>query len=369
MKVIHILNYSWENGGSSKVVHDIAQRQQKEGFEVSIFSIDKTGHRPYIEIEGVEIVLLQPHFLAKLLPLFSTELYKALKNRHFDIIHLHGLWNFSLLAAYILGLAHKTMITIHGCLNPFTFKCNALKRAIFTYGFQRRFMKEIKMIHVFHEKEKEYVKNYLGEHPNIEVLANGIDLDAKFELKKDRFSSNKVLFLSRLDPIKGLDLLLPAFLQVIQNIPGATLQIAGPDFGMLAYVQAFIEKHNVAQNVQYLGVLTGKAKKEVQDKANAFILPSYSEGFSIAVLEALHEGIPVLVSTETGLSEDITDYNAGTIFPFEIEAIAQCILNTLENTEESKKQVENGQKMLSEKFDIRKILDKMIAFNYQFESK
>ncbi len=369
MKIVHILNYSWENGGSSKVVHDIAQRQQEEGFEVSIYSIDKVGQKPYLSIPGVEILLLKPHFLAKFLPLFSIELFKKLRNSNFDIIHLHGIWNFSLLAAYLLGLSEKCMLTIHGCLNPFTFKGTKFKRAIFTYSFQKRFMKKVKLIHVFHDMEKKYVENYLGTHPDIQVLANGIEIKPNFIANKERLRTGNVLFLSRLDPIKGLDLLLPAFLKVLKKKPNAVLQIAGPDFGMLAYVVQFIKIHNVSESIKYMGVLTGNQKQDAQNKANMFVLPSYSEGFSIAVLEALNEGIPVLVSYETGLSKEIIEANAGKVAKFDVDDIAECILQTLNSPENAYLQVQNAQNMIKEKFDIKLILNKMIEMNGQFGLK
>jgi glycosyltransferase involved in cell wall biosynthesis len=370
MKVTHILNYSWENGGSSKVVHDIALRQQKEGFEVCIISIDKNGHKPYLPIEGVELLLLKPHFLAKFLPLFSLDLFKILKNRNFDIIHLHGLWNFTLFAIFKLGLTDKAMLTVHGCLNPYTFKGKTLKRALFTFSFQKKCLQKLKAIHVFHEKEKQYVKKYIGKSSStIQIIPNGIELKQVSEQKNRRFETKKILFLSRLDPIKGLDLLLPAFKTVLAKIPEAQLQIAGPDFGMLTFVEKFILDNSLQNSLHYLGVLTGTEKEKALSDANAFVLTSYSEGFSIAVLEALNEGIPVLVSEETGLSDDIVSYKAGIMADYNAKSIAEGLIHILENPKDAALMAENARKMLIERFDSVLVMDKIIALNYLFFRK
>jgi glycosyltransferase involved in cell wall biosynthesis len=370
MKITHILNYSWENGGSSKVVHDIAFRQMEEGFDVCIISIDKTGHKPYLSIKGVEILLFKPHFFARFFPLFSLELLKVLKSRNFDLIHLHGLWNFTLLATFWLGLFDKAILTVHGCLNPYTFKGKFIKRALFTYSFQKRCLKKLKVIHVFHQKEKEYVEAYLGKpHANIKIIPNGIKLKNNILDNLARFESKEVLFLSRLDPIKGLDLLLPAFKLVLEKVPNAKLNIAGPDFGMLAFVENFIIKNNLAKSIKYLGVLTGSEKEKVQTQANIFALPSYSEGFSIAVLEALNEGIPVVVSQETGLSDDILTYKAGNVVAYNEKSIADSIIQLLENPETAKIYVKNARILLNDKFKIGLILDKMISLTYLYTKK
>jgi glycosyltransferase involved in cell wall biosynthesis len=370
MKITHILNYSWENGGSSKVVHDMAVRQQQEGFDVCIISIDKAGHKPYLAIEGVEILLLKAHFLAKVFPLFSVELFKILKNRAFDCIHLHGIWNFSLLAVYILGISKKCILTIHGCLNPFTFKAKSFKRALFTYSFQKKCLQKINVIHVFHAKEKQYVVDYLGfEHKNIKIIPNGIDLKNTEVFDNQRFKTKNVLYLSRLDPIKGLDLLLPAFKIVLEKIPDAKLILAGPDFGMLNFVQNFIKTNNLDNSIKYVGVLTGIEKSKALNQANVFVLPSYSEGFSISVLEALNEGIPVVISEETGLSQDIVEYAAGTVTEFSEKSIAKGIIDTLQNAELALTQTENAQKMLKDRFDSVLVLNKIIALNYLFCKK
>jgi len=360
MKIVHVLTYSYDNGGVSKVVFDLAKSQMQDGNNVTIISIDLPGHKTYHKISGVEIIHFQSSFLARFFPLFSVELFRFFSKKDQDVYHLHGFWNFTLLASYILGLASKTLVSVHGCANPYTFNGNFLKRTLFSFAFQKAFLKNAKAIHVFHENEKQYVIDYLKKNPkNIFIVPNGIDFKDEVSLKNFRFNSRKVLFMSRLDPIKGLDLLLPAFLEVNKVVPEAKLLLAGPDFGMLDFVKEFITKNNAENAIEYLGVATGETKQKLMDEANIFVLPSYSEGFSIAVLEALKLGIPVVVSQFTGLSADILEYNAGIVVNHNVGEITSGILEILRNPEKAKLYAKNGQALVKERFEEKLVQKKM----------
>ncbi|MCP9756931.1 glycosyltransferase [Lacihabitans sp. CCS-44] len=356
MHFVHILSYTWENGGASKVVYDIAKFQVEHGEKVTIITMDLEGQKRYKDIEGVNFISIAPQLLTRFLPLFSSELWQILKkNEHgFDIVHLHGLWNFTLLAAYLLRLHNKSIVTVHGCAHPYTFIGNRLKRVLFTYSFQKKFLKKARMVHVLHEGEKNEVANYLGQETlNIRIIPNGIDVP-KINFKTIK-KANQVLFLSRLHQKKGLDLLLPAFKQVIAKIPDAQLIIAGPDFGMLGFVQDFIKKNKLEKSVIYVGAVDGQAKIDLLLSSKVFTLPSYSEGFSIAVLEALVYQLPVVVSTETGLSNEIKEYQAGEVIALNIDSISKSIVQILQDQQLADKMATNGRKLVEERFETSKV--------------
>ena len=356
MHFVHILSYTWENGGASKVVYDIAKFQVEHGDKVTIITMDMEDQKRYKDIVGVNFISIGPELLTKFLPLFSTELWNILKkNDHgFDVIHLHGLWNFTLLAAHLLRLYNKSIVTVHGCAHPYTFIGNKLKRGLFTYSFQKNFLKKARMVHVLHEGELKEVSDYLGQKTsNIRIIPNGIDvpeINSKFFKK-----ANQILFLSRLHQKKGLDLLLPAFKQVLEIIPDAQLIIAGPDFGMLGFVQDFIKNNRLEKSVIYVGTVDGQAKIDLLQNSKLFALPSYSEGFSIAVLEALVYQLPVVVSTETGLSNEINEYEAGKVIELNVDSISKAIVELLQNQQLADKMAFNGRKLVEEKFETSKV--------------
>jgi glycosyltransferase involved in cell wall biosynthesis len=356
MHFVHILSYTWENGGASKVVFDLAKFQVENGDKATIITMDMPGHKRYKDIEGVQFLSIEPHFFTSFLPLFSFELWRILKKNKqgFDVIHLHGLWNFTLLAAHLLGLYQKSIVTVHGCAHPYTFIGNRFKRALFSYSFQRSFLKKIRMIHVLHLGELEEVQEYLGTRAaNIRIIPNGIDVP---EITPNRpQKQNIVLFLSRLHQKKGLDLLLPAFKKVIQQVSDAQLIIAGPDFGMLDFVQDFISTNKLENSIEYIGTVNGQAKTDLLLSSKVFALPSYSEGFSIAVLEALVYQIPVVVSTETGLSNEIKESDAGIVIELTEDSVSKAIVDLLKNTQKAEEMAKNGRKLVIERFETFKV--------------
>lgn len=356
MTILHILTYSWENGGASKVVHDLAVFQKKVGHTPVIISIDKKGDKLFKEIDGVEIIRITAPLLSRFFPLFSIDLFKILKTRPFDIYHLHGLWNFTLFAAHILKFWDKTIVTIHGCANPYTFINNKTKRLVFSILFQHKFLKKVNSIHVFHPQEKKFMVDYLGSDPgNIKIIPTGINTNIDILSPSERSEKRRILYMSRLDPIKGLDLLLPAFLKLSEKVNNIELVIAGPDFGMLEFVENFIRDNSEKAKISYVGTVTGPEKQKLLDSASTFVLTSYSEGFSVAVLEALNQGIPVVVSTESGMSDEILDYKAGLIADFNVESIFQALYTMVSDKDFIKTSSENAQKLVKEKFDENQI--------------
>ena len=352
MHFVHILSYTWENGGASKVVYDLAKFQVQNGDESTIITIDLEGHKRYKHIEGVNFLSIPSNFLTKFFPLFSIKLLNLLKKNklEYDVIHLHGLWNFTLLAAHLLKLHQKSIVTVHGCAHPYTFIGNKLKRELFSFTFQKTFLRKVRMVHVLHKGEELEIEQYLGaKMPNVRIIPNGIDLPSieNSAIKTE----NKVLFLSRLHHKKGLDLLLPAFVKVRDKVPNAILVIAGPDFGMLEFVENFIKVNKVGEFIKYIGTVAGQEKIDLLESSKVFVLTSYSEGFSIAVLEALVYQIPVVVSTETGLSNEIKEYKAGFVIEMNIESIADGIVEILQNEQLSSEMAVNGRKLIREKFE------------------
>jgi glycosyltransferase involved in cell wall biosynthesis len=128
-------------------------------------------------------------------------------------------------------------------------------------------------------------------------------------ITKSQHENFTIIFLSRIHPKKGIDLLMEA-ISLLSSKP--VLQIAGS--GEEKYIQKLKQKANdlgIANNVQWLGWQDRDEKFSTLMKADLFALTSYNENFGNVVIEALHSGVPVLVSENTGLSEFVLKQNAG----------------------------------------------------------
>jgi glycosyltransferase involved in cell wall biosynthesis len=141
-----------------------------------------------------------------------------------------------------------------------------------------------------------------------------------------------LLFLSRLDPKKGLDLLIAAFARVRNQHPGALLVIAGD--GSPAFVQDLKQQSRrlgVESAIEWAGFLKDSVKDKAFRQADIFVLPSYSENFGVAVVEAMGAGLPVIVSDQVGLHQEIARAEAGLVTQCTVDSVEQAILRLLQD--------------------------------------
>ena len=113
-----------------------------------------------------------------------------------------------------------------------------------------------------------------------------------------------VLGLGRIDPKKGLDLLAKAFTKAHQVFPDTQLIVAGQDnTGFLPIAQNYFEEAGCSSAVKFTGMLTGEIKYAALAAANIYVAPSYSEGFSMSVLEGMASGLPCVITTGCNFPE------------------------------------------------------------------
>jgi glycosyltransferase involved in cell wall biosynthesis len=137
-----------------------------------------------------------------------------------------------------------------------------------------------------------------------------------------------VLFLGRLHERKGLHLLIPAFGEAVKQAPDARLLIVGPDEGMLAALTAQVDERNLTERVIFTGLLTGDDKLAALAAADLFALPAVGEGFSMAVLEAMACGLPVLLTPGCNFPE-VAEAGAGLVVQREVSALSTALTDLL----------------------------------------
>jgi glycosyltransferase involved in cell wall biosynthesis len=371
MKILNIGGYTWDIGGPPKVIYDHAIVQMKLGAEVTILTLISEGQKLYTTPQGATIISLKRHWFSKLWAEFSIELYHWVKKHgeEYDIIHIHGIWHFAGITPYLAGLKTPKCITIHGLLDPWTLRKGYWKKYLFGLLFQKSIIRNTELILVLNVDEKADLKGFIHfEHPNVVTIPNGIStkefelLPAKQSFKK-RFNippeKKIILFMSRINLKKGLDLLLPAFKEVLTKRDDTILIIAGPDDGYQTITEDFIDAHHLQNQIQLVGMLTGEVKKEALADATIFALPSHSEGFSIAALEALISGVPSLFSDKVGFGEAIIETKSAHIIDLTVESISNGINKMLDDNEYCENLSKNGIELVKSRYDIEVVGEKM----------
>ncbi len=373
MKILNICAYTWAIGGPARIIFDHTSIALKEGHQVTILSPVSSHDEIYPVPKGAEIVICKRTTpLSFVYPEFSIELYRYLKNNihNFDIVHCHGIFHFGSNAPFLFKNNIPKAITIHGLLDHWALGNGHWKKKIFSFLTQKKLLKSADLVQINNKDELQDLRKYLGyDHPNIAIVPNGMNLEelatlppigtfrAYFQID---MTKKIVLFMGRLNIKKGLDLLLPAFKKYTQQFDDALLVIAGPDDGYQSETERFISENSLQSKIRLVGMLMDDLKKAALADATIFALPSYSEGFSIAVLEAMAANVPVLVSDRIGFDGFVAQYEAGYEVTLNVEGVYEGLVKLLQNEPYRKTVAQNAKQMVTEMFDIEVVAKRLL---------
>jgi glycosyltransferase involved in cell wall biosynthesis len=239
-----------------------------------------------------------------------------------DLIHLHGLWMFQSYTSLKLKNFPK-IISPHGMLDEWAVKNSSLKKKIALYLYEMNNLKSAHCLHALNENEFESIRNFGLRNP-VAIIPNGVDshgLNSNYDkpywfnsIPKD---SKVLLFLGRIHKKKGVESLLISWKGFMDKLNKFGIQakwslvIAGT--GQEKYIDS-VKKLQLNLGIEatsfFIGPVSGKVKESTFLNSDAFILPSYSEGLPMAVLEACSFKLPVLLTNECNLN-DILECKAG----------------------------------------------------------
>ena len=210
-----------------------------------------------------------------------------------DVVFVHSMWTPPVLRACHTALRVGTPLVRvpHGCLNPAALRHSAWKKAIVS-PLERHYMRRAACVLVTTDTEKAAVERWVSGVRRIEVVGMGVDdlLTPDLPPKRTDDGPKTFLFVGRLHPLKGLDLLLAA-------LPAdALLRVIAPDGGQQARYERLARQLGVADRVAFLGLKTGEGKLAEMRRADALVLPTRSENFGFAVAEALVVGTPAITT-------------------------------------------------------------------------
>lgn len=254
--------------------------------------------------------------------------------RGFDIVHIHAIWNFptwwTMRAAYRARVPY--IVAPQGSLDPWALRQNALGKRVYGAVTEVPLLRRAACLQALTEKEVLQFREF-GLTTASKIIPNGIGshlIEKTWAPNPEFFglppSCKTLLFLSRIHPKKGIDLLIDAVAGVREKIPDVRLVIAGGDAGTgyLDEIRLRSDRRGLAGVVVFLGEVEDERKFEALSAADAFVLPSYSEGLPVAALEALGCGLPAIVTRECNLPE-IAERGAGYVVEPHVAAIRTAI--------------------------------------------
>ncbi len=248
---------------------------------------------------------------------YAPELSRKLSSLTPNLVHTHGIWTYLSVAVARWsksngGVAPRPyVVSTHGMLDPWALQSSRWKKIIAGFAFERRHLENAACIHAINQAEAAAIRAFGLKNP-ICVIPNGVEIDARNVVKSASppwaahvVGDRKVLlYLGRLHPKKGLSILLRGWKKAFKHEKDWILVIAGWDQGgHRRELEQLSCELKIADSVLFTGSLFGEVRDTAYQNANAFVLPSLSEGQPLVVLEAWSHARAVLMTQECNLPE------------------------------------------------------------------
>lgn len=313
-----------------------------------------------------------PHFT------FSPDTYTWLRShvRDYDLAILHGVWNFPNLAAASACQANRVpyLVFPHGTLYHETVAMkSAIKKRLFLKLFVNRMLTRASSVVFTTQDEAEKVTAFLGlplRHaviPNI-VRDNAYDQLPERGRLRHRLGIGQdvslLLHLGRISAKKNL----PATLRVVQRLRAAGRNVeliiaGGDDDGERPQLEDTARELGIENAVRFTGLLSREAIREVLADADVFMLPSLSENFGIAVVEAMLARVPVVISDGVGIGREIAAADAGVVVPLaaDTDALTDAVARLLDNPQERRRLAHAGREFALREYAEESVADRVRA--------
>lgn len=334
-------------GGPVIQAYEVCRRLSVLGHRVSVVTTDiglsnKFARDHWIDRDGFRVFYVTTNFWNRLPPYYCPGFRRPLAEviPKSDIVYLRvGLTVVNDLATRIAMRSNVPYIyNAEGCLCPERLKIKFLSKWLFLRVFERRILARASRLHACTVKEASDYTRQGADDSKIDIIPNGVEIPvletetASAERFRHQFSIPDgpiVLYMGRLTPLKGPEILLKAFLSLPSDL-NAQLVFAGSDWGSEVALRQTTEAAGAKHRVHFVGNLNGEHKQGAFRSASLFALISYSEGLPNAVLEALSFGLPCVVSRNCNV-DAIASHGAGAVVSTDHAEAASAINETLSN--------------------------------------
>ena len=286
-----------------------------------------------------------------------------------DLVHLHTPWD--LCNVQIASMLHKAgvpfVLTIHGMLDDYCMRQKAFKKNVFLKLFGRHLLRYATTVHFTAEAERDQALPWIPGKDRSVIQTCAIDLEPYEVLPGPQLAleafpqiqpdSKKVLFLSRLHPKKGIELLLEAGAILRDRGQPVQLLIAGPGDGdYVQQLKALNGKLGLNGHSQFLGMVRGAQKVSLYQAADVFVLPTYQENFGLVLAEAMAAATPVVTTRGTDIWRELEQAGAK-IVDSSSPSIADAIETCLKDSSQRERVGQQGREFVRQWLNKDRVFD------------
>lgn len=369
MEIVHVISsLAPQLGGPSQACLAMGQALAQRGHKVSIHATD-LYHQSSLPTRAARIeehygvrIYRYPLSLPPRLFNASLSLYKGLDGilSRADIVHLHSLYLFHDWATKRLCTRHAVpyLLRPHGSLDPYMWSRGRIRKSFAEALFQNSVTRHAAVLHYTTEEEKRLATPYSLGVPGVVIplgvsVPDNLPAHGFLQQKYPEIGSRKVIiYFGRVNFKKGLDILSRAFGQLLRQRQDVHLVIAGPDDeGYGDKVRGWLYEGRALEHTTFTGMLSGFDKWAALRDANIFVLPSYSENFGIAVVEAMACGLPVVISNKVNIWREVESAGAGIVIGCNAEECTQAMAWLLDHPREAREMGAKGAAFVRERFN------------------
>jgi len=360
--VVHIVpSISNEASGLSPAVVRLCESLSDEGRSITLATVDygpTVSRAPFLEIFPLG---LGPRRLGRS-PAMSKSIQAWASSKKIEILHNHSLWMMPNVYPGKIAQVHNIPLVVspHGTLSEWAMASGSKIKKIFWPLLQKPVLDSTTCFHATALSEYHDIRR-LGFKQPVAIIPNGIDIPSgkNHKISPDPSEYRTLLFLGRIHPTKGVDILLKTWSVISPQFPNWLLQIVGPDNGgYLPKMQSLASQLGL-ERFEFSGPLMGDEKLRAYQEADLFVLPTHSENFGLTVAEALAVGTPAIV-TKGAPWEGLETRSAGWWIDLGTDSLVACLEDALSRSEEDLRTMgENGREWMIEEFSWNEIARKV----------
>ncbi len=383
LKILQIVpSISLVYGGPSQMVRGFSHALSAAGADVTILTTDSNGD---VDEAPLDVPLSTPLaednytvYYFRCSPFrrykFSLDLLQWLWQhaQEYDIAHVHAL--FSPVSSFAATVLRRRQVPYLmrplGTLDPADLQKKKQFKKLYAAVLERPNLAGAAAIHFTSEQEERVSERFGTDTPGI-VLPLGvsplppaeteIDVYQRFDIPRDR---PLILFMSRLDPKKGIDLLLPALETLQQEGVNFHLVMCGANPQDREYEQSVyqrVENSDLRSHATLTGYVSGDTKAALLQAADLFVLPSYYENFGISVAESMLAGSPVVISDQVHIWNTIQQTESGWICECTVDSLTHQLRDALQRPDERIQRGLNAQHCAKDYYSWDAIAEQAIA--------
>jgi len=326
-------------GGTAERTVQISRSLVQKGIDCCIMTTDAgLTDRALPSMEGIHLIIYKCVIKRFYIPLTSYSKIKQVV-ADVDIVHLMGHWTVLNALVYMAARSlDKPYVVCPAGALPIFGRSRIIKK-LYNWIIGKRIIQNAGAWIAITEEEKDQFNSYGINRDKVTVIPNGVNPAdfpvggaAEFRTKHGLNNAPFLLFLGRLNLIKGPDLLLDAFSKGGKDWKEWHLVYAGPDGGLLGRLKKRVDEKGLGERVHFIGYVGGDEKSAAYHAADCLVIPSRQEAMSIVVLESGVSATPVILTDQCGFDQ-VEDVGGGKVCPATVDGIYNSLQDTLKDTE------------------------------------